>query len=238
MKKSQIFLLVIVALIALAYFFIPSFKVFLNDSVAMLSKFDLNEVFHYLQSFDKTTAACVSFFLMILQSIIAPVPAFLITLSNAMIFGWIWGAVLSWSSAMVGAAMCFYIARILGRDVVIKLTGKKALEATDEYFAKYGKHTIIVCRLLPFISFDLVSYAAGLTSMRFWSFFWATGIGQLPATIVYSYFGASLMGGGKILFVGLTMLFAFSIVVYVVKKILNDRKAKKAQATQSANAQA
>ena len=130
---------------------------------------------------------------------------------------------------MVGAALCFYIARILGRDVVEKLTGKKALAATDEFFTRFGKHTIIVCRLLPFVSFDLVSYAAGLTSMRFWGFFWATGIGQLPATIVYSYFGGSLMGGGKILFVGLTILFAFSIVAYVAKKILDDKKAKKAQ---------
>ena len=37
------------------------------------------------------------------------------------------------------------------------------------------------------------------------------------------------MGGGKILFIGLTMLFAFSIVAYVAKKILDDKKAKKAQ---------
>lgn len=229
MKKSQIFLLVAVAIVALAYFFIPAVNKQITDSVVMLSKFDLNEVYAYLQSFDKTTAACVSFFLMVLQSIMAPVPAFLITLSNAMIFGWVWGAVLSWSSAMVGAALCFYIARILGRDVVEKLTGKKALAATDEFFTRFGKHTIIVCRLLPFVSFDLVSYAAGLTSMRFWGFFWATGIGQLPATIVYSYFGGSLMGGGKILFIGLTMLFAFSIVAYVAKKILDDKKAKKAQ---------
>lgn len=235
MKKSQIGLLIIVILIALAYFFIPFVNKQITDSVVMLSKFDLNEVFNYLRGFDKTTAACVSFFLMVLQSIMAPVPAFLITLSNALIFGWAWGALLSWSSAMVGAALCFYIARILGRDVVEKLTGKKALEATDEFFIKYGKHTIIVCRLLPFVSFDLVSYAAGLTSMRFWGFFWATGIGQLPATLVYSYFGASLMGGGKILFIGLTMLFALSITIYVIKKIINDRKIKKAKvASQSA----
>ena len=41
------------------------------------------------------------------------------------------------------------------------------------------------------MSFDLVSYAAGLTSMGFWGFFWATGLGQLPATLVYSYVGGN-----------------------------------------------
>ncbi len=60
------------------------------------------------------------------------------------------------------------------------------MDSIDEFFDKYGKYTILVCRLLPFMSFDIVSYAAGLTSMKFMPFFIATGLGQLPATIVYS----------------------------------------------------
>ena len=127
---------------------------------------------------------------------------------------------------MVGAALCFFIAHILGRDVVEKITSKKALEATDAFFARYGKHTIIVCRLLPFVSFDIISYAAGLTSMRFWSFFIATGIGQLPATLVYSYFGQNLTGGGKMIFLTLVMVFALSIVIFIAKKIYESKKAK------------
>lgn len=90
---------------------------------------------------------------------------------------------------MAGAAICFYIARILGRDVAEKLTSRSGLAQIDTFFEKYGKNTILICRLLPFVSFDIVSYAAGLTSMSFSSFFIATGIGQLPATIVYSYVG-------------------------------------------------
>ena len=66
---------------------------------------------------------------------------------------------------MAGAALCFFIARILGRDVVEKICTKKALEQIDGFFDKYGKKSILVARLLPFISFDIVSYAAGLTSM-------------------------------------------------------------------------
>ena len=43
------------------------------------------------------------------------------------------GAILSWSSAMVGAAVCFYISRILGRDIVEKLTSKTGLESVDRF---------------------------------------------------------------------------------------------------------
>lgn len=59
--------------------------------------------------------------LMMFQSIIAPLPAFLITFANAAVFGWWQGAILSWTSAMAGALVCFYIARIAGRDIVERL---------------------------------------------------------------------------------------------------------------------
>lgn len=225
MKKSQLILLLITLMCVVAYVVSPTVQMHFTRAISILSSLNLESVIAYLREFG-IYAALVSFLLMLLQSIIAPIPAFLITLSNAAIFGWAWGALLSWSSAMVGAALCFFIAQILGRDVVEKITSKKALEATDAFFERYGKHTIIVCRLLPFVSFDIISYAAGLTSMRFWSFFIATGIGQLPATLVYSYFGQNLTGGGKMIFLTLVMVFALSIVIFIAKKIYESKKAK------------
>ena len=164
---------------------------------------------------------------MIFQSIAAPLPAFLITFANANLFGWWKGAILSWSSAMAGAALCFYIAKILGRDVAEKLTSKAGLEQIDTFFERYGKNTILICRLLPFVSFDIVSYAAGLTSMSFASFFIATGIGQLPATIVYSYVGGMLTGGAKLFVSALMILFALSALIFMLRKIYMDRQSRK-----------
>ena len=51
---------------------------------------------------------------------------------------------------------------------------------------------ILTARLLPFISFDFISYAAGLSSIKVRSFIVATGIGMLPATIIYTVFGFEL----------------------------------------------
>ncbi|WP_413927243.1 TVP38/TMEM64 family protein [Clostridioides sp. ES-S-0123-01] len=187
-----------------------------------LSMLNLDAIKEYILSFG-VWAPIISFALMILQSIAAPLPAFLITFANAALFGWVNGAILSWISAMAGAAICFVIGRFLGRDVVVKLTSKFALESIDGFFDKYGKHTILIARLLPFISFDLVSYAAGLTSMSFISFFIATGVGQLPATIVYSYVGGMLTGGAKVMMTGLLILFALSVLIYMLKKIYSDK---------------
>lgn len=210
-------------ILLLIYLFVPSVKNQINEVVYILSSMNVDGVIEYIRSFG-AWAVVISFLLMIFQSLAAPIPAFLITFANAAIFGWWQGALLSWTSAMVGAALCFYIANILGRDAAEKLTSKTALESVDGFFEKYGKHTILICRLLPFMSFDIVSYAAGLTSMSFMSFIVATGIGQLPATLIYSYVGGMLTGGAKKFVMGLLILFAVSVLVFMIKKIFNDKK--------------
>lgn len=225
-RIGRIIAIIGIGIFMLCYFTIPSLHNSLNNAFSTISKLDTAVVIAYLRSYGKL-AIVVSFTLMVLQSIAAPIPAFLITLSNAAIFGWWQGAILSWSSAMVGAALCFFLARVLGRDAVEKLTSKGAMESIDVFFERYGKYTILICRILPFVSFDFVSYAAGLTNMKFWSFFIATGLGQLPATIVYSYVGGTLTGGAQKLFVGLLTLFALSIVIGTAKKVYNDKQKKR-----------
>lgn len=222
-KKSLILKLGIIALVIGIYLYVEPINRFINQMVFYLSMLDLESLKQYILSFG-IWAPIISFILMILQSIAAPLPAFLITFANAALFGWVKGAILSWTSAMAGAAVCFYIARFLGRDTVEKLTSKFALDSLDEFFNKYGKHTILIARLLPFMSFDLVSYAAGLTSMSFVSFFIATGIGQLPATIIYSYVGGMLTGGAKLMMMGILTLSAISVLIYVLKKVYKEKK--------------
>ncbi len=69
-----------------------------------------------------------------------------------------------------------------------------------------------------------MSYGAGLTSMSFWSFFWATGVGQLPATIIYSYVGGMLTGTAKTFVMGLLILFALSALIILFKQIWNEKE--------------
>ena len=209
-----------------AYLFVPSVREGFSRIAVMFASGDFTVVREFVASYGRYAAA-VSFGLMILQSVAAPLPAFLLTFANANLFGWWQGAILSWTSAMAGAAVCFYIARILGRDAAEKLTSKAGLEQIDGFFEKYGKNTILICRLLPFVSFDLVSYAAGLTSMSFWSFFIATGIGQLPATLVYSYVGGMLTGGARLFVTGLMILFALSALIVMLRRIYMEKQRKK-----------
>ena len=62
----------------------------------------------------------------------------------------------------------------------------------DKFFDEHGGMSIFAMRLLPLVGFDLVSYASGLTHVRTRYYLLATGLGQLPAAIFYSYAGAEL----------------------------------------------
>ena len=210
----------------IVYLAIPSVNDWINHTASVLGSANVDAVIEYIRSFGPY-AMVFSFFLMVFSSLIAPLPAFMITLSNAAIFGWWQGAILSWSSAMVGAALCFFVARGLGRDVVETFAGKGALASVEGYFEKYGTKTILICRLLPFVSFDAVSYFAGLTPLRFFPFFLATGIGQTPATSVSSYVGGMLTGGTKYLVTGLLCVFSLGILITILKQLYTDHQTKK-----------
>ena len=116
----------------------------------------------------------------------APLPAFLVTAANGMIFSRFWGAAISWIGVMMGALVPFYIAHIFA-DVVLRkvVHHQKAVELIRQAGKKRGFYVILFSRLIPFISFDIIIYMAGLSGIRPWAFILAIALGMLPATIIY-----------------------------------------------------
>jgi len=169
--------------------------------------------------------------LMILQSLAAPIPAVPITLVNALIYGPWLGALISWSSAQAAAALCFVLARSLGRPFVEALFRPAVLARLDGFFRRDGLTAVLVLRLVPYVSFDVVSYASGLTAMRLLPFLLATGAGQLPATLVYSEAGASLATEPRrALELALVFLGAMALVVAAIAwKLRSRRRAERAR---------
>lgn len=234
---TKLYILAVLAILCLVYFLVPQVNAYVNQVASVLGSANVDAVVEFIRSYG-AYAMAFSFALMVFQSVLAPLPAFLITFANAAIFGWWQGAILSWTSSMAGAALCFYLARALGRDTVEKYAGKGALASVEGYFEKYGSRTILVCRLLPFVSFDAISYFAGLTPIKFWPFFIATGVGQLPATIIYSYVGGMLTGGVKYFVTALLCIFSLGILVMIVRRIYMERQEKKKQAMEAAQPEA
>ena len=170
------------------YLLSAEFRSETNRALSILGRGDIAALRDYIVSFG-LWAPVASCFLMVLQALVAPVPSFIITFANGLAFGVFWGLLLSVFGHVLAAAVCFGISRTLGRVPVEVLVGKTGLESADRWFERWGVYAVFAGRLLPGIAFDAISYAAGLTRMRFRSFIAATTLGIFPQTFLYSYLG-------------------------------------------------
>ena len=149
---------------------------------------------HFLRHFSEVLgpwAAVGSVILLVLHSFI-PLPAEVIAVANGIIFGPLWGIVITWLGAMLGAFLSFGLTRMLGRDLVRYWVEDDKLRKFDMWFDR--SLTLILIRLIPAISFNLVNYAAGLLRVSWWRFSWTTGLGILPITIASVLLGERLAG--------------------------------------------
>ena len=126
--------------------------------------------------------------LMILHSFV-PFPAEFLAIANGMIYGPLWGTVITWSGAMLGGFLAFGLARALGRPFVEVMVARKDWAVLDEWAAIRSGRLVFISRFIPVIAFNLVNYAAGLTRISWWTFAWATGIGILPMTTLMVVMG-------------------------------------------------
>ena len=121
--------------------------------------------------------------LMIAHSFV-PFPAEFLTFANGMIYGPVWGVIITWVGAMLGAFASFALTRHYGRPFVEKKVSPAQLERIDLWVQQQGVWSLLLARFIPIISFNLINYGAGMTSVSWWTFFWTTGIGILPITVV------------------------------------------------------
>ena len=144
--------------------------------------------------------------LLVVQAVLAPLPAPALAMGAGYSFGIYQGFLLTWFGALFGGVISFWISRWLGRDFV---AGSERMQRLDRYVEEHGTITIFILRLLPLVSFDAISYAAGLSSISFWRFFVATALGMLPGTLAFVYLGgASSSTGFALVLIGLAVLAA------------------------------
>lgn len=128
---------------------------------------------------------------MIVAVVIAPIPTVPISVASGVLFGPVLGFVHASAGALAGALLAFGLARRLGRPFAARLArGHVALcpRCSDRLLF----WVVLASRLVPVVSFGLVSYGAGLTAMTARAFALATLIGMTPMTIVYVVVGATV----------------------------------------------
>ncbi|HSS64378.1 MAG TPA: VTT domain-containing protein [Gammaproteobacteria bacterium] len=124
--------------------------------------------------------------------VMTPIPSAPIALAAGAAYGHLWGTLYVALGAEIGALTAFGISRFVGYEVIMARFGDRIASVRLLGSQTALMWTVFGTRLVPFISFDIVSYAAGLTPLTAWRFAAATLLGIVPASFVLAHFGTEI----------------------------------------------
>ncbi|MDI1346149.1 MAG: TVP38/TMEM64 family protein [Pseudolabrys sp.] len=135
-------------------------------------------------------SAFASMGLMVLHSFV-PLPAEIIAVANGMMFGFVGGILVTWAGAMLGAILSFALARSFGRPALRWMVSEERWRKINRW--EFRPSSLLLARLIPVISFNLINYAAGLARVGWWPFLWTTAVGILPLTVASVSLGDAML---------------------------------------------
>lgn len=103
------------------------------------------------------------------------------------LFGLYQTLIATYIAGLISSVLCFYLSRIFGRKVVIKLVGIETMNEIDNYTKVVGKRVLILARIFGFPIFEVISYAAGLTQMPFKTYFVITVIFSAIPSFTFNF---------------------------------------------------
>ncbi len=163
--------------------------------------------------------------LMVIAIMVSPIPSAPIAMAAGAAYGHVWGTVYVILGAEIGALAAFGIGRWLGAATLRRWFGDR-LSVGLMGSQNTLMIIVLVSRLLPFVSFDIISYAAGLTVITFWRFAVATLVGIVPASFLLAHFGGEMATGeSDRILISVVALGALTLIPLAVK-IFRDRRGR------------
>ncbi|ABW28641.1 conserved hypothetical protein [Acaryochloris marina MBIC11017] len=159
--------------------------------------------------------------LLIISVVASQIPGAPLAISAGVLWGPLTAGVYTIIGGFLGAVLAYGLGKYLGQSFLQTLTGKRITISPDLATNLMGWF-IFVSRLLPVLSFDLVSYGAGMAGLSFPIYAAATLVGMIPSTLLLTYMGG-IVDPSQML--GLTGLLLVSIIglPIVVVRLTGDR---------------
>jgi len=89
----------------------------------------------------------------------------------------------------------FIAARYYGKSLASRFFEKKEIVHFNSIFREKGMWGLFLVRVAPIFPDDVVSFTAGLTTMKLWMFNVVSTIGFAVTMVIYSVFGSELSSG-------------------------------------------
>lgn len=207
---SRVFYLIFItySVIIIGYFILVSLGIFnIFSSVTSLKEYILST---------KELGVFTYIIIQASQVIFMPIPAAIICIVGSLIYGPWLGAIYCTVGILIGSYISYFLGRIFGRRLVSWVVGEDNASKYSEIIRKRGKLFLGLAFLLPMFPDDILCLIAGITDMKFSSFFWITLITRPIGVICMSYFGSGTIipftGWGIYAWIGILVLAIIAMV--------------------------
>jgi uncharacterized membrane protein YdjX (TVP38/TMEM64 family) len=144
--------------------------------------------------------------------VFAPLSGTPVKLAGGALFGFWDGAALVLLGDMLGASLCFWIARVFRNRGITRFAGKNAIKQIDDLTEHVGGwRALLAARLFLSSLYDFISYAAGVSKLPYRQFFWVSLLAGIPSTLSAAWLGDAAVTNKPFLY----GLFAFSAITLV-----------------------
>ncbi len=121
---------------------------------------------------------------------VSQIPGVPLTMAAGALWGPFPALLYSVVGGFLGAMIAYFLGRTLGRSIMKALAGKVMVfnKNKGEVFIGF---VIFISRVLPLFPFDIISYAAGVSGLKFIYYAFATLLGMIPSTLLLTYLGSA-----------------------------------------------
>jgi len=141
---------------------------------------------------NKTAAPLIFIALCTIKAVLFFLPSMGLTIVAGALFGTVLGTIYVVIGGALSTLVGFYFARWVGQNAVEWLVQRnRRIRQIEEWSKENGSKAVLLMRLSN-VPWDVVSYWAGISGIRFRDFYIASLIPLVPVSFLYTYFGSKI----------------------------------------------
>lgn len=177
---------------------------------------------NYIVSLFESIGPAGGFLLIMLESVLPPLPLGVIVGFNMISFGKLFGFILSYVATIIGCILSFVLFRYFFKGKFINKFSKKNRDSINKWKDKLSNikmPTLALLVALPVTPSFAVNIAAGLSDMSLRKFIISICIGKPAMLFFYGYIAVSVMESLKDP-MNIVKVIVLMLVVYIISKII------------------
>jgi uncharacterized membrane protein YdjX (TVP38/TMEM64 family) len=140
------------------------------------------------------------------------IPSWALVIVSVLAYGPVIGGIVALAGSVLAASVAYWIGRLFSEFTIKKLLEQRAEKKMRVYLQRYDFWVVVIFKMAPFLSNDIISYTAGLVSMSFPRFLLASVVGTSPLVILIAFLGET----NERLWNGFFLVSVISIIGFII----------------------